>query len=223
MSFISFDGEPMKDSYDLGYIVCLKVYTVANPTFSELQEAIANSTENYLELNVDYEFNNVTDNSTGILIAKDNFVINGNGRMINGNNLARIFNITANNVTLSNLILTGGNAEKGGAIYATGSSLTLNNVTFIENYASKNGGAVALYEDTTLNCNNSQFIDNYAGEGGSSIVVAKGELNLYNAYFTSKIYAKAEVRSWDPQVPDFILKTLPLSIPLLPMHRQYIL
>ena len=190
LSFISFDGEPMKDSYDLGYIVCLKVYTVANPTLSELQEAIANSTENYLDLYCDYEFNNGTDNSTGILIDRDNFVINGNGRMINGNNLSRIFNITANNVTLNDLVLINGNAEKGGAIYTT-RSLTLNNVTFISNYASKNGGAVALYEDETINCNNSKFIDNYAGEGGSSIVNAKGTINLYNAYITSKVYAKA--------------------------------
>ena len=190
LSFVSFDGEPMKDTYDLGYIVCLKVYTIANPTFCELQEAIANSTENHLDLYCDYEFNNGTDNSTGILISKDNFVINGNGRMINGSNLSRIFNITANNVTLNDLILTGGNAEKGGAIYTTG-LLTLNNVTFIDNYASKSGGAVALYDDVTLNCNNSQFIDNYAAEGGSSIVNAKGEVNLYNAYITSKVYAKA--------------------------------
>ena len=190
ISYISFDGEPMKDTYDSGYIVCLKVYTVADTTFAKLQEAIENSTENYLELNEDYKFNDGSDNSTGILINRDNFVINGNGRIINGNNLSRIFNITANNVTLSNIILTGGNAEKGGAIYATG-LLTLNNVTFINNYASKNGGAVATYDDVTINCNNSQFIDNYADEGGSSIVNAKGEVNLYNAYITSKVYAKA--------------------------------
>ena len=68
--------------------------------------------------------------------------------------------------------------------------MTLNNVTFIDNYASKNGGAVALYDDVTLNCNNSKFIDNYAGEGGSAIVNAKGEVNLYNSYITSKVYSK---------------------------------
>ena len=190
LSFISFDGEPMKDTYDSGYIVCLKVYTVADTSLSKLQETITNSTENHLDLDCDYGFNNGTDNSTGILIDRDNFVINGNGHTIDGKNLSRIFNITANNVTLNDLILINGNAEKGGAIYAT-KSLTLNNVTFINNYASKNGGAVAVYEDVTINCNNSKFIDNYAGEGGSSIVVSKGKLNIYNSYFTSKIYAKA--------------------------------
>ena len=180
----------MKDTYDSGYIVCLKVYTVADTSLSKLQETITNSTENHLDLDCDYGFNNGTDNSTGILIDRDNFVINGNGHTIDGKNLSRIFNITANNVTLNDLILINGNAEKGGAIYAT-KSLTLNNVTFINNYASKNGGAVAVYEDVTINCNNSKFIDNYAGEGGSSIVVSKGKLNIYNSYFTSKIYAKA--------------------------------
>ena len=32
ISFISFDGKTWKDAYDLGYITCLKVYTVADDT-----------------------------------------------------------------------------------------------------------------------------------------------------------------------------------------------
>ena len=188
ISFSCFDGQTWDDNYDYNVIACLKVYTVANPSFSELQGAIANSTENYLVLNVDYEFKNGTDKSNGILIDKDNFVINGNGRTINGNNLSRIFNITANNITLTNLILTGGNAENGGAIYAIG-LLTLNNVTFIDNYATKEGGGVCLYGDVTLNCDNTDFTDNYA-EAGSAIYVEKGKLNLYNAELSSKIFNK---------------------------------
>ena len=165
------------------------VYTAKESSFSNLSDEIEN-TGTSLDLNQDYAFNNETDNKNGIVISKDNFVLNGNGRTIDGKNQSRIFNITANNITINDLILISGNAENGGAIYATG-SLTLNNVTFISNYASKNGGAVAVYEEVTINCNNSQFIDNYAGESGSSIVVAKGKLNLYNSYIASKIYAKA--------------------------------
>ena len=30
ISFVSFDGQPWQDAYDLGYIACLKVYTVAD-------------------------------------------------------------------------------------------------------------------------------------------------------------------------------------------------
>ena len=176
------------DSSDILKTTQNDICTAGDDSFSNLTDEIENAGTS-LVLNQNYTFNNETDNKNGIVIGKDNFVLNGNGHTINGNNQSRIFNITANNVTLSNLILTGGNAEKGGAIYASG-SITLNNVTFISNYASKNGGAVALYEDITVNCNNSKFIDNYAGEGGSSMVVAKGELNLYNAFITSKIYDK---------------------------------
>ncbi|WP_405290190.1 C1 family peptidase [Methanobrevibacter sp.] len=166
-----------------------EVYTAGESSFSNLTVEIKNTGKS-LDLNQDYAFNNQTDNKNGIAIVKDNFVLNGNGHTIDAKNQSRIFNITANNLIINDLILINGNAEKGGAIYTT-KSLTLNNVTFINNYASKNGGAVALYEDVVINCNNSKFIDNYAGEGGSSFIVGKGKLNLYNAYITSKIYAKA--------------------------------
>ena len=161
------------------------VYTTGESSFSNLTDEIEN-TGTSLDLNQDYTFNNETDNKNGIVICKDNFVLNGNGCTIDGKNQSRIFNITANNVTLSNLILTGGNAEKGGAIYATG-SLTLNNVTFTNNYAKIEGGAVGLYGNVILTCNNSDFIDNYA-EAGSAIFVQKGVLNLYNADLSSKIF-----------------------------------
>lgn len=182
------DDAPLEITYN-------DVYTTGENSFYKLNDEIKNTAES-LDLNQDYTFNNETDNKKGIVIAKDNFVLNGNGRTIDGKNQSKIFNITANKVTLSNLILTGGNANNGGAIYATG-LLTLNNVTFIDNYASKNGGAVGIYGDAALNCNNSNFIDNYAVEGGSSIVVMTGKLNLYNSYITSKIVAKAG-QAWAP-------------------------
>ena len=177
-----------EDSTDILKTTQNDIYTASEDSFTNLTDEI--KSKDVVDLTHDYKFNNQTDNRSGIVISNDNFVLNGNGHTIDGKNQSRIFNISANNVTLNDLILIGGNAEKGGAIYAT-KSLTLNNVTFINNHASKNGGAVAVYEDVTINCNNSQFIDNYAGEGGSSFVVSKGKLNLYNSYITSKIYAKA--------------------------------
>ena len=163
------------------------VYMAGENSFSNLEDEIKNTGKS-LDLNQNYAFNNGTDNKNGIVISKDNFVLNGNGRTIDGNNQSRIFNITAKNVTLNNLILTGGSAEKGGAIYSTG-SLTFNNVTFINNYAKMEGGAVGLYSDVTIICDNSKFIDNYA-EAGSAIYIKKGELYLYNAELSSKIFNK---------------------------------
>ena len=170
------------DSSDILETAQNDIYAVEESSFTNLSDEITG--KDAVNLTQDYKFNNKTDNKNWIAIAKDNFVLNGNGRTVDANNQSRIFNITANNVTINNLILINGNAEKGGAIYSTG-TLTLNNVTFISNYASKNGGAVAVYEDVAINCNNSKFIDNYAGEGGSSMMVAKGKLNLYNSYFNS--------------------------------------
>jgi len=163
------------------------IYTMEESSFSNLTDEIENAGTT-LDLTKDYAFNNATDNNTGILISKDNFVLNGNGHTIDAKNQSRIFNITGTNITLNNLILTGGNAEKGGAIYTTG-SLILNNVTFIDNYTTKEGGAIELLSDNVLNINNSKFIDNYGG-AGSSIYVEKGKLNLYNTEFTSDVHAK---------------------------------
>ena len=173
------------DSADILETTQNDIYTASDNSFTNLTDEIENAGTT-LDLTKDYTFNNETDNKKGIVIGKDNFVLNGNGRTIDGKNQSRIFNITANNVTLSNLILTGGNAEKGGAVYVTG-SLTLNNVTFINNYAKIEGGAIGLYGNVILTCNNSDFIDNYA-EAGSAIFVQKGVLNLYNADLSSKIF-----------------------------------
>ncbi len=69
-------------------------------------------------------------------------------------------------------------------------TLTLNNVTFINNYANEQGGAIGIRPGTTLICNNTRFIDNYAGDG-SSLLVSGGEVKLYNSYITSKNFAKS--------------------------------
>ena len=172
------------DSTDILETAQNDIYTASDDSFTNLTDEI--KTNDVVDLTHDYKFNNETDDSSGIVIGKDNFILKGNGCTIDGKNQSRIFNITANNVTLSNLILTGGNAEKGGAIYATG-SLTLNNVTFIDNYAKTEGGAVGLYGNVILTSDNSDFIDNYA-EAGSAIFVQKGVLNLYNADLSSKIF-----------------------------------
>ncbi|WP_461461322.1 C1 family peptidase [Methanobrevibacter sp.] len=142
-----------------------------------------------LDLSRDYKFNNDTDNNTGIVISKDNFVLDGKGHTIDGNNLSRIFNITGNNIKLTNLIIKGGNFEKAGGIYASG-NLILNNISFINNYAKKEGGAIGLYgNNSSLICDYCQFIDNYANEA-SSIKVDNGTLNISNSNISSVMFNK---------------------------------
>ena len=167
------------------------VYVPSENSFTDLDNEIKNA-DTSLDLTQDYLFNNESDNNTGIAISKDNFVLNGNGRTIDGNNQSRIFNITGKNITLNDLILINANADEGGAIWVNG-TLTLNNITFINNYATKQGGAVGLYSDSILNCSNSRFRDNYAKEG-SSVYVNESELNVYNAEISSRIFTMSS--SW---------------------------
>ena len=161
------------------------IYAAEDDSFTNLTDEM--SGKDVAVLTHDYRFNNQTDAKSGIVIGMDNFVLEGNGHTIDAKNQSRIFNITANNITLSNLILVNGNAERGAAIFAAG-TLTLNNVTFKYNYATR-GGAILFYNrNATFSCNNTRFIDNYARDGPS--IYGEGRFILNNSYVTSKIFSK---------------------------------
>ena len=172
-------------------------------TFTQLDKDIDESQDTF-EMQHDYAFSNESDNGP-VVIDKSNFTINGNNHILDGNKQSSIFNITANNVTINNLVFINGNALWGGAVYAKG-QVTLNNVTFISNNASRGGaiysvgqltlhngtfisnnatrgGAIAHYNET-LNCSDSRFIDNSA-ERGSSIYSQNATSNVCNSLFSS--------------------------------------
>ena len=132
-------------------------------------------------MNRDYSFNNVTDKNTGILINKDNFILNGNGHTIDGKNQARIFTITGNNITINNLIFINGNMsdDEGGAIFSN-VSITLNNVKFANNQA-KYGGAIYIENKSTIN--NAIFTNNQAYHGGA--IYEKGYMTINNITLTN--------------------------------------
>ena len=94
-----------EDSSDVLETAQNDIYTASDDSFTNLTDEI--NGKDVVDLTHDYKFNNETDNRSGIVISKDNFVLNDNGHTIDGNNLSRIFNITANNVTLNDLILIG--------------------------------------------------------------------------------------------------------------------
>ena len=150
------------------------VYATGESSFTSLASEIENAGA-VLDLNQDYIFNNETDNNAGILINKDNFILNGNGHTIDGNKQSRIFNITGNNITIKNLILVNGNADKGGAIYA-GINIICNNVTFKNNHALSEGGAI--YVSNQTNTTGCIFDSNYALKG-ADIFLKIGELPDY--------------------------------------------
>ena len=174
------------DSTDILQTTQNDIYTASDDSFTNLTDEI--KSKDVVDLTHNYKFNNETDASSGIVIGKDNFVLNGNGHTIDGNNQSRLLDISGKNITLNDLILINGNFANCGGMRAVESTLTLNNVTFINNHADNQGGAIGL-DTTTLVCNFTRFIDSYAKDG-PAILLMESEAKLYNSYITSKNYVK---------------------------------
>ena len=176
-SFISFDGENWTDLYDYNWnnegentlqVACIKAFTVLkNESFMMLSHQIENH-ENYLELTNDYAYSDIDEEfANGITISKNNFTIDGKGHTIDGAGIARIFNITANNIILKNINFINGFSESGGAIICENSTFTIVNCNFINNTASNNGGAI--YNDKGVcSIERCTFINNHATYGGAN-------------------------------------------------------
>ena len=75
--------------------------------FRDLNKLINETVGNFIELEFDYRYNQSTDSdfASGIIINKTNLFIDGKGHIIDGIDLASIFKIIANNVTLYNVTL----------------------------------------------------------------------------------------------------------------------
>jgi hypothetical protein len=92
-------------------------------------------------LNSDYVY--IDGQIKGILISKS-IIIDGQGHTLDGRHLSRIFNITADNVTIKNVNFKNGNALGryfgpylgGGAIYWNGNNGNLFNSNFTDNHGS---------------------------------------------------------------------------------------
>ena len=159
--------------------------------FSSLNQEIINSQESkYLELNKNYTYDYNADSEyiKGVEINIDDFVIDGKGFTVNGFNIARIFNINANNVTLKNINFINGKTdsqESGGAVFSNKDGNILN-CNFTHNAASYFGGAIYIKENGNIaNCN---FKDNNAGVFGGAIMAKNGTI-------TNCIFTKNQVRS----------------------------
>lgn len=107
--------------------------------FDELSAKINATPEGgILVLDKDYVYLNGS--NKGIIISKS-ITINGNGHTLDGNNISRIFNITADNVVLRNINFINGNAWGryfsnnigGGAIYWYGANGRVENSNFTNN------------------------------------------------------------------------------------------
>lgn len=132
----------LKDSIESWYnITCANVVFKDRGSFEELYQKVNSTPEGgLLILDKDYEYVNGT--NKGILISKP-ITIDGAGHTLNGNQLSRMFNVTAGNVTIKNINFISGNAfgryggiAGGGAIYWSGDNGFVENCKFINNTGS---------------------------------------------------------------------------------------
>lgn len=147
-------------------------------SFTDLQNLVNDNS--VLNLTKDY---NLEGSERSIQI-KGDIIINGNGHTINGNDKKGIFEIEEGSIYLNDIIFKNGKGSDGGAIHVSkaNSFLNLNNVTFLNNDANYNGGAI--FTTGNVKIYNSKFLDNFARQCGGAIFV-QGYLEINNALFKS--------------------------------------
>ena len=137
-------------------------------SFAELDTKINGDSSTNIVLDKDYAYASTDTIKTGIVINKNNTVIDGQGHTIDAKDQSRIFDVRGTAVTLKNIIFTNGHAEKtGGAIYNYGENLRILNCTFTNNTADSRGGAVYSYPNSYTVFVNSTFKNNKGAYGGA--------------------------------------------------------
>ena len=136
-------------------------------TFQDLQNEI-DSAGQELKLNRNYTYNDNGNFKDGIIITKDNFVLDGCGYTIDAQKQARIFYNNGTNVKIKNLKIINGKFNMlAGAFFST-KAATLENCIFTNN-AGWEGGAVCFNngaQGTIINC---IFTGNTANNWGGAI------------------------------------------------------
>ena len=146
-------------------------YTAPGGTFSDFQSIVNSaSAGSTIEVTGDY-----SGSGSQISIAK-NLIINGNGHTFDGNNLGRIFALTAGSITVNDLNIING---------------------YCSSTATFQGGAgILVGKKTTYSCNvviNNCSFENNGGNGWSTSIVAYGfnSLTIQNCYFGDDIDGKS--------------------------------
>ncbi|MDR3292146.1 MAG: hypothetical protein LBT10_08390, partial [Methanobrevibacter sp.] len=140
-----------------------------NPGNGTIQEAIDNANIGGTILLENGTYNgtgnyNITVNKTVTIKAAPN----NDTPIINAEGKGRIFSITANNVILNGLNLTGGLSNGGGGIYNNGNNSGVSNSNFINNTATTGAGIGGGIQNSGANfrVSNTSFINNTATNGG---------------------------------------------------------
>lgn len=116
-----------------------------------------------LDKDIELEFDEESNFINGIPVDVDGITIDGAGHTIDAKSKVRIFDVTADNVTIKNIILKNAHAQSGAGIYNSG-SLKLDNGVLINNRADT---GAALYNAGDLDMENCYLSENASEKNGS--------------------------------------------------------
>ena len=184
--------------------------SVDGSTFTELQDKINNSEDgSTITLENNYTYDN-SFKGEYITITK-NITVDGNGYTIDAKNASGIFNISATNVVLNNIVFVNAVSYNGigSAIYSNGvlniinsrfmdsispiyseSNLTIINSSFERNINDYDGGAI--YSAGSLTVRDSNFINNLANYGRGGAIYSGGDLTVISCNFIEN-----NILDWD--------------------------
>lgn len=164
-------------------------------------DGLIHSGVNEITLDSDITFSD-GDDLNSINLDVDGLVIDGNGFAVDACRKTRIFNCTADNVTLKNITLKNGFSEyDGAAIYNSRGTMTIENAILDGNSAKGDGGAIyntqkrviasqtTKFKVVTISIKDSKLINNTAGgqggaiyNGGCDIVFDPSNVDRYDMY-----------------------------------------
>ena len=166
------------------------ILTETEGTLEMLNNDIQNSPNGYT-LTKDYEYFLGTDKKLkeGIVIDRDNYVIDGNGHTIDGFDEARIFKVTAKNVIIKNVIFkraNRGSTDTGGAVRFEKPG-TLIGCKF--NYCNAAWGAAAYFgsDGTVKDCVFNSNRGDYSDSATRGILYFKGSGTVEGCNFSSNV------------------------------------
>jgi hypothetical protein len=133
----------------------------------------------------------LTITTAGVPGAYDMFRIGGTGdALISGLTLTknRIKSLNTEKFTLDDVAITGSTGNYGGALYAGNGDLEIRNSHFEDNCATKNGGAVYIYNGADATISDSEFVNNESSrEGGAIFSDDAQDITLIDSEITGNV------------------------------------
>ena len=118
--------------------------------------------------------------------------IEGEGHSISGNNQHRILDVDGGTLTIKNLTLSEGNAERGGAIrLRNGAQVSIEASTLANNTATDGGAIATSSSGDMLNVNDSSFSGNIAEKSAGAILADHATVSIVNSSFVKNCGERA--------------------------------